>query len=181
MGKAPTILTCGAVMGLALMSMWVDWLPGPAFPLSSREKEESTYRGQPTRFWLTQLQSSDVSFRVVATQALEQIGPKDEQVIPALAEMLKDPSKEVRRAAAFALRSLGLQAKAAVPSLLLALKDQDHLVRINAACALGSIQPQDEDVLAALIAMLADDSPMVRRTILRILRDMDAAAGGPSR
>src|SRR5207245_6412501 len=94
--------------------------------------------------------------------------------------MLKDPSKEVRRAAAFALRRLGGEVKAAVPSLILALKDQDHLVRINAACALGRIQPQDKGVIAALIPMLEDDSPTVRRTIFRIIRAMDPAATAAS-
>jgi hypothetical protein len=153
MGKATAILACGAVLGLVLVSIWVDGPPGPAFPLPS-EKEEATYRGQPTSFWLAQLQSRDVSFRVMATQALDLIGPQDERVVPALAETLNDPGEEVRRAAAFALQRLGSEAKAVVPSLILALKDPDPLVRINAACALCSMQPQDESIIAALLPML---------------------------
>jgi hypothetical protein len=179
MGKAHAILTCGMVMGLVLMSMWVDCSPRPAFEPSS-EKVEATYHGQPTSFWLAQLQSRDIAFRVMATQALEQIGSKDEHVVPALAAMLEDPSKEVRRAAAFALRRLGSEVRAAVPSLLLALRDRDHLVRINAACALVSIHPQDESIRAALRAMIEDDSPAVRGAILRILRAMGPAATAAS-
>jgi HEAT repeat protein len=175
MGKAHSLLTSGAVVGLVLLCLWVDGPPEPVFPLPS-ENVEATYRGQPASLWLTQLQSRDVSFRVIATQALEQIGPKDERVVPALVEVLTDPSEEVRRAAAFAFRRLGSEVKAAVPSLILALKDQDPLVRINAACALASIQPQDEGIIAALTPMLEDDSPTVRRTILRIVRAMDGAA-----
>jgi hypothetical protein len=108
MGKGHAILTCGAVVGIVLLSMWVNRSPTPAVPLAS-EKEEPTYRAQPTSFWLAQLQSRDLSYRVIATQALEQIGPRDEHVVPALAETLEDPSSEVRRAAAFALQRLVLR------------------------------------------------------------------------
>jgi HEAT repeat protein len=157
------------------MILWVEGPTEPAFPLPS-EKGETTYWAQPTSYWLTQLQSRDVSFRVMATQALQLIGPQDERVVPALSETIKDPNAEARRAAAFALWRLGSEAKAAVPSLILALKDQDPLVRITAACALGSIQPSDESIGAALTPLLQDDNPNVRRTIVRVIRAMNSAA-----
>jgi hypothetical protein len=168
------VLTCGAVIGL-LMILWVE---GPTEPASllPAEKGEATYRGQPTSYWLTQLKSGDVSFRVMATQAIQLIGPQDEHIVLALAETLQDPNAEVRRAAAFALWRLGSVAKPAVSSLIHGLKDQDPLVRITAACALGSIQPSYEGIVAALTPMLQDDNSNVRRTILRILRAMDSAA-----
>src|SRR5260370_24670147 len=123
-------------------------------PSAAGAREEALYQGQPTSFWIRQLQDRAPAFRHQAIQALELIGPKEEAVVPALARMLKDRNTGVRMGAAVALRRIGPAAGSAVRELIAALRDENQHVRFNAVCALGSISPQDEAVVEALIAPL---------------------------
>src|SRR5262249_21377456 len=55
--------------------------------------------------------------------ALHQIGAAFQNVVPALAELLRDARENVRRNAATALRNIGPPAAAAVPALVAAFQD----------------------------------------------------------
>src|SRR5438128_8141211 len=150
------------VVGLAL-GLWAGSSPTLTLkPSADGASEEALYQGQPTSFWIRQLQDRAPAFRQQAVQALELIGPKDEAVVPALAGMLKDRNAGVRMGAALALRRLGTEARSAVPELIATLQDENQHVRFDAVCALGSISPQAKAALAALIAMLHDPRPLVR-------------------
>jgi len=161
------------VIGLAV-GLWAGSSSRLASQVSANgQKQEAVYEGRPAGFWVRQLQDRAPAFRQQAIQALEQIGPKDEAVVPALAGMLQDRNAGVRMGAALALRRLGPEAGSAVPALIAALKDENQHVRFDAVCALADISPHDEAVLAALVATLqADPSPMVRVRILKTLAEI---------
>lgn len=61
----------------------------------------------------------------------------DETVIPVLGELLRAPSRHLRRQAAWSMQELGL--RGAEPYLLTALNDPERDVRAAAAQALGSV------------------------------------------
>src|SRR5438105_11046454 len=106
------------VVGLAL-GLWAGSSALLAsMPSADGGSAEAVYQGQPTCFWIRQLQDNDPAFRQQAMQALEQIGPQEEAVVPALASMLKDRNAGVRMGAALALRRLGSEAGSAVPALI---------------------------------------------------------------
>jgi HEAT repeat protein len=70
------------------------------------------------------------------------IGRKDETVVPALAEALKDKEPGVRQRAAEALGAIGPKAKAAKPALTeAARKDRNRHVREAAVGAMKLIVP----------------------------------------
>jgi HEAT repeat protein len=170
MARLILCLLSSFIVGLVL-GLWA----GSSASLASKPSadgagEESLYQGQPTSFWIGQLQDRAPAFRQQAIQTLELIGPKEEAVLPALAGMLKDRNTGVRLGAAVALRRIGPAAGSAVPELSAALHDENQHV-LNAVCALGSISPQDEAVVAALTAALHDTSPMVRVRILKTLAE----------
>jgi HEAT repeat protein len=75
--------------------------------------------------------------RGAVAHALGQIAGKD--VVPALAQALKDREPQVRVHAAMSLGRLGAQAKEAIPALREALKDSHGDVRRNARLALKRI------------------------------------------
>lgn len=110
--------------------------------------------------------------RLHAALALGEHG--DQTVLPALAAMLRDPSKHLRRRAAKAMRDLGVAA--AESDLLIALGDPEKDVRAAAARALGvvggerSVQP-----LAQRAAI--DDKVYVRQEALAALRAIGNGEG----
>ena len=177
MGKIILPLLCGGVIGLV-----AGVCAGPALTLrfDADLKQEALYRGQPTSFWIGQLQDHDQIFRVDAVQALEAIGPKDQNVVPALAGMLKDEDRTVRMSVVLALCRFGPEAKPAVPQLIRALQDRNRFIRAYAAKALGNIGTQDERVMAALISALHDETALVHQAALAALGNIDPGAKGAS-
>ena len=63
------------------------------------------------------LADTDVSVRVSAAMALDNMGPAAAPAVPALIKALRDPDAKVRPWAARALGSIGPAAEAAVPAL----------------------------------------------------------------
>jgi HEAT repeat protein len=91
----------------------------------------------------------------------------DETVIPVLAEVLRDPSRHLRKGAARSMTELGLAG--AEPHLLDGLNDPEKEVRAAAACALGVVgTPRAVEPLAARAA--SDEKLFVRQEALAALR-----------
>jgi HEAT repeats len=176
MGKVTCALVCGVAIGLGAADWFASLSTGVCEYSRSSTAPEPLYRSQPTSFWIAQLQDRDQSFRQQAIQALEQIGPKDQKVVPALAGMLKDQSRGVRLGAAFALRRLGRQAEPAVPNLISALHDDDCFVRLNAAYALAGIGLQEERITAALVPLLQDQSARVQQAVITTMATFGAGS-----
>jgi HEAT repeat protein len=98
--------------------------------------------GRSTENWLGQLKDPEV---VKRRQAIRELGGRAadaEQVVPALAEALRDGNGYVRHDAATTLGKFGSAARPAVPTLVAALKDKERTVRTAAAAALKKIDPQ---------------------------------------
>ncbi len=87
---------------------------------------------------------------VVRWNAQSGLRPVGKTAVPVFARALKDPRKEVRRAAARNLASLGRSALPALALLTAALRDADHDVRRFAAMALGNIGPGASSALPML-------------------------------
>jgi HEAT repeat protein len=79
--------------------------------------------------------------RLVAVRLLPQHKADAAQVIPALADALKQKDADIRLSAAVGLGYFGEQAKDAVPALQAAQRDRDARVREAAAVALSRIDP----------------------------------------
>ena len=97
------------------------------------------------------LKSENPAHRLTAASPLFGMGGEGRAAVPALAEALDDPDRELRVAAAMALESIGPDAAAAIPALVKALKDREGLVRQRAVIALGSIGPAATDAIPALV------------------------------
>jgi HEAT repeat protein len=176
MAKVILAALSGLVVGLAL-GLGAGSSPMlPSMVSLEGARDQAVYQGRPTNFWIIQLQDRDPSFRVQAVRALGHLGPKEEGVVRALADMLKDRSEGVRFAAALALRRMGPEAGSAAPQLIGAWADQDQFVRVAVVRALGSICPSDDAVLAALTSALQDTSPVVRRGTLVTLGEIGPRA-----
>lgn len=97
--------------------------------------------GQPkdrlVRKYVAQLNHNKDTVRTGAATSLGVLGRRAHEAVPALVKALRDPSKNVRRAAA---RALGkIRSPEAVDPLISALSDQDRYVARTAALALRSI------------------------------------------
>ncbi|CAJ1327291.1 unnamed protein product [Effrenium voratum] len=114
----------------------------------------------------------DVSNRVAAIQAVVQLAGvhgnckrkrSDSTAICALAECMRDPLPELRRAAAAALPSLAQRGDpVAVAGVLFGLGHQDAAIRANVAAALPKVAlPGDKAVIAALCGGLSLPSSSV--------------------
>ncbi len=102
----------------------------------------STLTAQETRVneLINQLKDKNYRVRYRAADALGKQGPAASAAVPALRKALKDPDRDVRKAATRALVKMGA---AAVPALRKALKDPDEGVRKAAADALGKLGQGD--------------------------------------
>jgi HEAT repeat protein len=89
--------------------------------------------------------------------------------IPALAEMLKDPSGDVRRRVAGVLGSLGPQARSAAPAMIAALEGQDIPTRASILAALGRLGASDGATVPTLLEALDDPSDEIRATAVNAL------------
>ena len=70
------------------------------------------------------------------------LAPAADDLVPLLAEALRNPQREVRMGAATGLAALGRSAGAALPALRAAADDPDGEVRAAAAAALKAIQAE---------------------------------------
>lgn len=109
----------------------------------------------------------------VRRYAANSLAPRrDNKVIPALIEALKDKNEKVRSRASGAIgysaRYVSREkAKVAIPALIKALKDNDKGVRIDASRALGNIG--DKAVIPELIETFKDNDKYVRSSVVLAL------------
>jgi len=82
-------------IGLAILCLFVVVVPG-----CNADKPEATYEGKLTSQWITLSRDRAPSTRLQAVRALTAIGLQDEEVEHALARMVDDEDRAVRRALA---------------------------------------------------------------------------------
>jgi len=136
------------------------------------------FLGRPQAFDVvrSQLDSSDVRVRRVASRVIADISP--EQAGSVLCEKLNDSDGHVRANAAHGLGKL--MSNSAAPNILPLLKDPMPEVRTSAAWTLGVIGPQDNfDAVRALQPLLDDPYTDVREAGAQALASMatDASFG----
>jgi len=113
-----------------------------------------------------------------AAEALGEIGPVTDEVLPALVAALRRGGDR-GHAAKYALARMGPAAKDAVPSLIQMLKSGNPDARHSAGWVLGAIGPVTDDVVPALIkALSTDPSPDVRQNSAGALGHIGTDAKG---
>ncbi len=112
-----------------------------------------------------QLEAEEPAHRQYAAQALGYIG--DEGAAAALADLLDDPSNQVRFSTAAALASMGRSQ--GIEFLFEALRNTDSILRANAVKFLTNVQQQSGAVEAQLIAALGAADPLARAGAAQVL------------
>jgi HEAT repeat protein len=126
-------------------------------------------------------QDEDPASRAQAIASLAAIHVTDEAGITAMKTALRDPSLEVRVAAAKGLGDNYWKAQPAVPALIEALKDESAEVRQSAAMALGRMGPAAKAAAAALARLEADPVEAVRVAGKEALVRVEAGEGKSGR
>jgi hypothetical protein len=121
---------------------------------------------------LKQLQDPDRDVRSMAIQDLRGLAPYSDQVVPALADMLKnDKDDHVRRVAAACLARVGAKAKSAMAILKKGLDDPDAYIRNACQNALEQIDNAKDTA--------AQQERLQRElAIVKEINDFKKAAGG---
>jgi HEAT repeat protein len=114
---------------------------------------------------VTQLTAEEPVHRLRAANALGQIG--DPGPTQALANLLTDPSNQVRFSAAAALATLD-QAQG-IDFLFQALRNTDSILRANAVKFLAEVQSQSGSVESQLISALSAEAPLARAGAAQVL------------
>src|SRR5262249_12159427 len=107
------------------------------------------------------LKDKDATVRVVALQALQDLGPDAVAAVPALVAVAKSTDANTRPSALLALGRIGPGAKAAAPALAEAWKDASSVIRVRAAEALWQVDPGNKEVLPVLIEGLKERTTCV--------------------
>ncbi len=118
------------------------------------------------------LKDTSTSTREKACRTIGAWGAPAKSALPALAPLLGDPEKEVRRAAAFALLRMGTEAAGEADRLAAAMKDEDAGVRANAALALEAAGARSGR--GALAKAMKDADPAVRANAAAALGGLGA-------
>jgi hypothetical protein len=92
-------------------------------PEETEEVDPGIWHGKPIKNWI--LEKSDEATRDQANSYLDQLGPEDKDLVPALIPLLKDENPVVRRGAAKLLGQIGPDAKDALEPLADAIVDPD--------------------------------------------------------
>ena len=93
-------------------------------PDESDRVDRGIWNGKPIKNWI--LESKDEATRDSAKAYLDQVGPEDKNLVPALIPLLKDEDPAVRRGAARLLGQIGPNAKDALEPLADAAVDPDR-------------------------------------------------------
>jgi HEAT repeat protein len=115
------------------------------------------------------LYDSDYEVRIVALDALRDLGSKSAPAVPALAKVLGDRDPDLQLAALKTLENVGPTAKGALPAIIAALKNADVRIRREAPVLLGSFGRDAATAIPALQAALKDSDPEVRVAAARAL------------
>jgi HEAT repeat protein len=111
------------------------------------------------------LKITDGQSKVQVLNVLHGLG-EVEAIVPAAAELLKDPSPSIRQTA---VNLLGRQGLSALPHLVVALKDGDQAVRFTAVQALQGVPGDIKEALPALLPLLQEGQPFQRRNVVMAL------------
>lgn len=114
---------------------------------------------------VAQLEDEAPVHRQRAAQALGYIG--DESTAPALADLLADPSNQVRFSTAAALATMGRSQ--GIEFLFEALRNTDAILRANAVKFLTDVQRQSGAVESQLIAALRAEDSLARAGAAQVL------------
>lgn len=95
------------------------------------------YGGRAAEEWAQRLSGDSEPERVLARQALRELGPAAIGATAVLSGLLDHADARVRLAAVEVLGSIGIRHDAALPPLLAALEDEDATVQADALAALG--------------------------------------------
>ncbi len=114
---------------------------------------------------VTQLSAEEPIHRQRAARALGQIG--EQEPAKALAQLLTDPSNQVRFSAAAALATLGQNQ--GIDFLFDALRNTDSILRANAVKFLTAVQSQSGSVEQQLIDALVTTDPLARAGAAQVL------------
>jgi HEAT repeat protein len=129
-----------------------------------RALDEGTERGRRLRSLLADLKDPSARVRRGAVSSLSWLERETRnQVVPALAELLRDPDVEVREEVVSALWTFGGRHPGAIAALRLALKDGDPKVRSKAAYVLAWKNIDKKDNVALLLRALGDRDSADRR------------------
>ncbi len=94
------------------------------------------------------------------------------QVVPAIAQHLKDKDATIRAASASALGQIGVEAKSAIGQLTEAVDDPEISVRGDAVFALERSKADAQRAVAALVRALRDESPKIRASAALALSEI---------
>lgn len=106
-------------------------------------KPEVTYQGKRLSDWTKQLESDDVSDRRMAAKAIQEMGQRALEALPALESVLGKPDEDgvVRFVAAVSIWQMTQQAQNVMPALLSMLRSNDVEIQYRGALALEIIGP----------------------------------------
>jgi hypothetical protein len=116
--------------------------------------------------------SPDAMVCSMAIQALTDLAPYSDRVVPTLTELLKkDKNEYVRRVAASSLAHIGVKARSAVPALKAGLDDPDVNIR-------NAFQAALDQLSSAKDKPISDDELKRRLLILKEISEFKKTAGG---
>ncbi|WP_298869310.1 HEAT repeat domain-containing protein [uncultured Gimesia sp.] len=118
---------------------------------------------------ITEMASSDLSARELASMYLAGLGPESKEAAPVLEKALKDDSPFIQVNAASTLTHFPEYRNKAVPVLITLTKHEDPNTRLTAIHALGNLEPHSEDQLNAIKTTLTDSDTEVQLAAIKIL------------
>lgn len=127
---------------------------------------EPDYQGKTCNEWLVLLTDGSAAVRADAVLALAEIGSA---AIPALVELLRNETAEVRTFAILALGRIGLDSPAVLPALTASLQDENAEVRLFTVMNLGRMGPKAKPAIPALTKLLSVEDEQLRTTVAKAL------------
>jgi HEAT repeat protein len=114
--------------------------------------------------------------RLMAALALGHAGPEAEPAVPALTELLSDPSPDVRVAAAEALGKVGPAATGAVPGMAALLKEDQPARVVRVLKALRRLRGANYEAIPAFVEATRHPDAETRENASEALGEAGAAA-----
>jgi HEAT repeat protein len=119
--------------------------------------EEPTAEGKAISYWIGELQQSDITARIQATNVLMRMG---EAAVPFLVQVLEHDTSDARLLVLATLHRMGPAARAALPAASALLRDKSPAVRVTAAATIVGIdcsRGQEQEVWSVLVTGLDGD------------------------
>ena len=118
---------------------------------------------------ITEMASSDLSARELASMYLAGLGPEAKEAAPVLEKALQDESPFVQVNAASTLTHFPDYRNKAVPVLITLAEQEDPNTRLTAIYALGNLESHSEEELNPIKTALADSDSEVQLAAIKIL------------